>query len=98
VIIIAGTFEVEPDHRDEFVSERSEAMRRSRAETGCLDYVFSADPLEPGRVVLFERWASQEDLDAHVAVLRAQPRPTGVVPLATSVHLFDVHAERALGA
>ena len=27
----------------------------------------SADPIDPGRIVLFERWADQASLDAHLA-------------------------------
>ena len=56
VIIVSGTFEVDPARRDEFLAERHERMRTSRAEAGCLEYTFSADPLDPGRVLLFERW------------------------------------------
>ena len=46
-------------------------MRTSRAEDGCHDYVFAADPLEPGRVILFEQWESEEHLAAHAAAMRA---------------------------
>ena len=98
MIIIAGTFEVDPDQREEFLRERGDAMRRSRAEAGCLEYVFSADPIEPGRVVLLELWASQPDLDAHVVTLRASPRPPGVAPISTSVRVYDVTGGRPLGS
>jgi hypothetical protein len=98
MIIIAGTFDLEPNEREQFLRERSDGMRRSRAEVGCLEYVFSADPLESGRVVLFERWASQEDLDAHVVVLRSHPRPPGVIPISTSVHIYEVSGDRPLGS
>ena len=47
-------------------SARSGCGRR-RDEAGCLEYTFAADPLEADRVVLFERWASQDALDAHLA-------------------------------
>jgi quinol monooxygenase YgiN len=98
MIVIAGAFEIEPDQRDEFLRERGELMARSRAEAGCLEYVFSADPLEKGRVVLLERWASQDDLDAHVVELRAHPRPPGVVPISTDVRIYDVSGDRPLGS
>jgi quinol monooxygenase YgiN len=71
MLIVAGTFEVDPAERDTFLKGREEAMRNSRAEPGCLDYVFSADPLEPGRVMLFERWESKEALAAHLEAMRA---------------------------
>ena len=60
MIVVGGTFEFDPAHRDAFIAGRYEMMRNSRAEPGCLEYVFSADPLDAGRVVLYERWDSQE--------------------------------------
>jgi quinol monooxygenase YgiN len=74
MLIIAGTFEVDPARRDEFIAGRESGMRESRAEAGCIDYVLSADPLEPGRVYLFERWESKEHLAPHLARMSA-PRP-----------------------
>lgn len=66
MLIVAGSIEVDPEQRESFLKEREEGMRTSRAEPGCLDYVFSADPLEPGRIMLFERWESKEALAAHL--------------------------------
>jgi quinol monooxygenase YgiN len=94
VIIVSGTFEVDPGQRDEFLAERHERMRSSRAEAGCLEYTFSADPLDPGRVLLFERWESQAALDAHLA---GPPMQTAVAPTHTSIVLYDVAGERPLG-
>lgn len=98
VIIVAGSIEVAPEHRDAFIEERTGAMRRSRAEAGCLEYVFAADPLDPGRVVLLERWASEEALSAHVAAMRSDPPDAGgVAPVVSQVAVFDVAGERRLG-
>ena len=98
MVIVAGTFEVDPDQREAFLAGRIERMQTSRAETGCLEYTFSADPLNPGRVLLFERWARQEDLDAHLAAAPAPPTSPGteVVPRATSIVIYDVTGERPL--
>ena len=74
-------------------------MRNSRAEAGCLEYTFAADPIDPSRVVLFERWESQEALDAHLAAIRATPRsPVDEVdPISSSIFIYDVTGERRLG-
>lgn len=72
MLIVAGSIEVDPAQREQFLKGREEAMRTSRSEPGCLDYVFSADPLEPGRVMLFERWESKEALAAHLEGMRAR--------------------------
>ena len=73
-------------------------MRTSRAEQGCLEYTFAADPLDSGRVVLFERWESQEALDAHLAAQRSGPRSsdTDVVPITSTITIYDVSGERRL--
>ena len=99
MVIVAGTFQVDPEQRDAFIAGRIDRMHMSRAEPGCLEYTFSADPLDPGRVLLYERWARQEDLDAHLAASPAQPASLGaeVVPKATSIIVYDVTGERPLG-
>lgn len=99
MIIVSGEFTLEPEQRDAFIVSRHDAMRNSRAEAGCIEYTFSADPLDPGRVLLFERWESQAALDAHVSAMRAGPRPpaTNVKPTASSIILYDVTGERTLG-
>ena len=75
MVIVGGWFTVEPSEREAFIAGQAEAIRRSRAEQGCIEYVIAADPVEPGRAVLFERWASQADLDAHLAGLASAPWP-----------------------
>jgi quinol monooxygenase YgiN len=99
MVIVGGSFEVEPDQREQFLASRLEMIRRSRSEPGCLEYAFSADPIDPTRIILFERWASQESLDAHLSAIRAAgpPPSTGVTPKAASVIVYDVSGERPLG-
>jgi quinol monooxygenase YgiN len=95
MIIVGGIFEVDPAERDVFLASRHEAMRTSRAEHGCIDYVFGADPIEPNRVVLFERWETQADLDAHLARLRAEGgRPGGVQPLSAAIEMYTAEPIR----
>jgi len=99
MVIVAGTLEVDPDQRETFLAGRIDAMRTSRAEPGCLEYTLSADPTDPRRVMLFERWARREDLDAHLAASRARPASSGtaVAPKAVSIFVYDVTGERPLG-
>ena len=97
MLIVGGTFEVEADQREAFLASRLDMMRASRAEPGCLEYTYSADPIDAGRVLLFERWASQESLDAHLSALGAPPVPAaGVTPKAVSIVIYDVSGERPL--
>lgn len=98
MVVVGGVFEVDPEQREAFLAGRLELMRRSRAERGCLEYTFAADPLDSGRVVLFERWESQADLDAHLAA----PRPDSVssepavAARSSSIVLYEVASERPL--
>ena len=36
----------------------------ARTTAGCLDFAQSPDPLDPGRINIFERWESAADLQA----------------------------------
>ena len=98
MIVVGGTFEVEPGRREAFLASRLDTMVRSRAEPGCLEYTFAPDPLEPGRVILFERWESQEHLDAHLAAPHppADPGTPAVAPTRVSIVMYDVAGERTL--
>jgi quinol monooxygenase YgiN len=99
MVIVGGTFEVEPDRREAFLAGNHELMRASRAEQGCLEYTFSADPLDPGRVLLFERWETQEDLDAHLARLRAEPKVPAapVPPTRSTIVIYDAVETQRFG-
>ena len=94
MLIVTGTFEVAPEDRAAFLRGREEAMRTSRAEDGCLDYVFAADPIEPGRVILFEQWESEEALAAHIAAMRAAraaaPAPAADAPAPVAVRSSSI--------
>jgi quinol monooxygenase YgiN len=56
------------DARDEVLGHSATCAALSRSESGCLDYLdylVCADPEPAGRVVLFERWESEDDLRDH---------------------------------
>jgi quinol monooxygenase YgiN len=65
MILIAGTVTVDPERRDEAIVAACPHMVDTRAQEGCIDYVWSADPLVPGRIYVFERWENQAALEAH---------------------------------
>ena len=67
MLIIAGTIKIDPDKTTEAMAGMVEMMKATHAEEGNLAYVFSLDPIEPGLVQLFEKWASEEALAAHAA-------------------------------
>ncbi|MGH9013366.1 MAG: putative quinol monooxygenase [Acidimicrobiia bacterium] len=65
MIIVSGTFEVDAASRDEALRVAATMTEASRAESGCVDYGFWADPGDPTRFRVFEEWKSAEALDAH---------------------------------
>jgi quinol monooxygenase YgiN len=67
MIIVAGTVEFDPAQRDKALAAASELFGATRAQRGCLDYVWCADPSAPGRVYVFERWADGPAFAAHLA-------------------------------
>ena len=103
MLVVAGSFEVDPGRRDEFVESRKEAMTISRGEKGCHEYVFAPDPIDPGRVVLFERWESPEDLAAHLSAMRARSAAAGepasppVPVISSEVLQYDISGSGPVG-
>jgi quinol monooxygenase YgiN len=99
VIIVAGHFVVDPAQREEFLRSRLDVMRTSRSEAGCITYAFSPDPLDPGRVLLFERWEDKAALASHLAALRRGPRPQGGVEILESeVRQYEISAAGPVGS
>jgi quinol monooxygenase YgiN len=100
MLIVAGYMDVEPAARDEFLAGRVAGMTSSRAEPGCLDYVLSPDPIDPGRVRLFERWESKEALGVHLAKMAgSQSQSSGPSPVkAVELLQYEISATGPLGS
>ncbi|MET7877832.1 putative quinol monooxygenase [Micromonospora profundi] len=64
MLIIAGSLQVGPDARDRYLAECAPVIAQARATAGCLDFLLAADPLDPGRIHVYERWESPEQLEA----------------------------------
>lgn len=101
MLIIAGTLEFDPAERDAFIASNEAGMLESRAEAGCLDYVLSADPIDPGRVYLFERWESKEHLAPHLARVSAPQPPSDapvIVPISVDVQQHEISGTGPVGS
>jgi quinol monooxygenase YgiN len=66
-IIVSGTIHVDPTLREAFLRVRVPILAHAREAPGCLDFALSADLLDAGRVNVYERWRSREDLLAYRA-------------------------------
>ena len=103
MVIVQGVFRVNPSERERFLAQSADNMRASRADQGCLEYVLAADPLDPERVILSERWESTEDLNQHgkaVAARRKEAQASGndpgPTPLSTEITVYEVASSRPL--
>ncbi len=64
MLIVAGRLVLDPADRDAHVAASAGAVRLAREAGGCLDFAVSADPVDPERVNVFERWKSAGELRA----------------------------------
>ena len=62
MLIIAGVLRVAAEDRDGYLSATFDVAVQARAAPGCLDFVQAADPVDPERINIYERWTSEEDL------------------------------------
>lgn len=90
MVIVIGTFRVEPVERDAFLAERVALTAHSRAEDGCITYAFTADVVDPSVVILTERWRDRATLDVHLAGLATAPQPASApAPLEREIFIYQ---------
>ena len=66
-IIIAGTVHLSAEKRDKTLADTAELVADTRTQPGCLHYVWTADPTSATRIYVYEKWADQDTLAAHLA-------------------------------
>ena len=64
MIIVAGRIYVRPERRQNFLAASLKSVVQARSTAGCLDFVVAADPIDPGRVNIYEAWDSEAALAA----------------------------------
>jgi quinol monooxygenase YgiN len=94
VVIVAGHLVVDPRQRDDYLSGCLEVVHQARRAAGCLDFALSADPLEPGRINIYERWESQAAVEGFRGSGPSDEQ--GGAILSASVAEYDVGDERIL--
>ena len=78
MIIIAGHLRVATAEREQYLTAVQDAAIQARQAPGCQDFVQSADPIDPERINIYERWDSDELLMSFRASRdeNDQPLPT----------------------
>ena len=64
MIIVAGPIHVAPEEREGYLDGCRVVIEAARAADGCLDFHLAADPVDAGRINVFERWESIEAVEA----------------------------------
>ncbi len=65
-VIVAGYIDFKDD-ANEIITSGREHIDATFPEAGCIHYAWTADPLHPGRVWVYEEWTTSEALVAHLA-------------------------------
>ena len=94
MVIVAGHLIVEPCQREAYLEGCVSVVERARATPGCLDFSITADLVDPGRINVFERWESQEAVQAFRGSGPSDEQGAAIV--SASVAEFDIAEERPL--
>jgi quinol monooxygenase YgiN len=93
-VVVAGHLVVAPELRAEYLSGCVEVVRLARAVPGCLDFAISEDLLDESRINVFERWESQDAVDAFRGSGSSEEQ--GAALSSASVVEYDVTGRRSL--
>ena len=86
MVIVSGHLRVDPAHRDAYVEGCREVVEAARAADGCLDFHVSADPIEPDRVNVYEKWESVAAVEAFRGDGPSGEQATEIVSAAVDQH------------
>ena len=64
MVIVAGFLMVDPTARAAYLASCADVVIAARSARGCLDFTIGEDLIDPGRVNIYEKWESQEDVEA----------------------------------
>lgn len=64
MIIVAGRLHVDSAQRAAYLVGTADVAVLARRAPGCLDFVQAADPVDPTRINVYERWESDADVEA----------------------------------
>ncbi|HEV7980177.1 antibiotic biosynthesis monooxygenase family protein [Amycolatopsis sp.] len=64
MLIVSGKIYVDPAAREKYLADCVQVVEQARATAGCFDFSLSADIVEPGRINIYERWDTDEQLQS----------------------------------
>lgn len=66
MLLIAGTFRLPHKNLAAALPVMQRMVESSRAEDGCIEYIYAEDVFEPGLIYVRELWAEQDALTRHL--------------------------------
>lgn len=94
MVIVAGHLIVDPAERAAYLEGCAGVVAAARGAAGCLDFAIGGDLLDPGRINVFERWESQEAVEAFRGSGPSDDQ--GAALVSGTVAEYDVTDERQL--
>ncbi len=94
MVIVAGHLLVDPERRESYLAACVPVVEQARRANGCLDFARSADLVDPGRINVFERWESQQAVEAFRGSGPSDDQSAAM--LSASVAEYDIAAVRSL--
>lgn len=100
MIIVSGEIQIDPASEEAFLAEVANLVPATLAEPGCSAYSFWKHTNQPGAFHVFEEWATDEALGAHLATAHYRSfgramRGFGVVKV--DVQRYDATGKQRLG-
>jgi len=65
-VVVVGSFRINPGKEEEALEAFTALVEPTHAEDGCILYALHRGVDDPARLTFIERWASREQLDAHL--------------------------------
>jgi quinol monooxygenase YgiN len=65
-VVVVGSFTANPGKEADLQQAFEDLVAPTHAESGCILYALHRGSDDPGRLVFIERWASREELNAHL--------------------------------
>jgi quinol monooxygenase YgiN len=94
MVIVAGHLIVDQADRDDYLAGCERVVAQARRSAGCLDFAICADPLDPTRVNVYERWESRDAVEAFRGSGPSDEQAHALV--SASVSEYEVASERSL--
>lgn len=73
MIIVSGKVVTQPGALDGVRAAMRDVIAATRAESGCIDYSYGVDVLDPNTIIILEYWESWAALEAHFRAPHMQP-------------------------